>query len=93
MNLRDIVIFIIILAMLVVVVISQELAKLRPQLNSKYRFEWKKWNISKYKTLFSYIKMGKEMLTLGDIEMENNIFYTYKSPIFSGCRYWWNINV
>ena len=31
--------------------------------------------------------MGKEMLTLGDIEMENNTFYQYKSPIFSGCRY------
>ena len=31
--------------------------------------------------------MGKEMLTLGDIEMENNKFFHYKSPIFSGCRY------
>ena len=31
--------------------------------------------------------MGKEMLTPGDIEIEKNSFYHYKSPLFRGCRY------
>ena len=34
------------------------------------------------KNLFSYMKMGKDILTLGDIEIEKNKFYCYKSPIF-----------
>ena len=28
--------------------------------------------------------MGKEILTFGDIEIENKIFYHHKSPIFLG---------
>ena len=32
----------------------------------------------KIKNLFSYIKMGKKILTLGDIEVVENKFYHYK---------------
>ena len=40
-------------------------------------------NIIKYlKKLFSDIKMGEEMLTFGDIVIEKNKFYLYKSSIF-----------
>ena len=42
----------------------------------------KKWNIIKHKGLLSHIKMGKEILSFGEIEMEKHIFYRYKSPIF-----------
>ena len=42
----------------------------------------KKQNIVKQKNLLSYIKKGKEILTFGDIEIEKNKFYHYKSPIF-----------
>ena len=31
------------------------------------------------KNLFSYIKMGKEMLTLGNTEIEQNKFYRHKT--------------
>ena len=32
--------------------------------------------------------MGKEILTFGNIEIENNTFYPRKTPIFwGGCRY------
>ena len=41
----------------------------------------KKWNIIKHKRLLSRIKMGKEILTFGDIEIEKDIFYFYKSPV------------
>ena len=36
----------------------------------------------KHYNLLSYIKIGKEVLTFGDIEIENYKFYRYKSPIF-----------
>ena len=39
-------------------------------------------NIIKHKNLLSHIKMGKEILTFGDIEIEKNKFYCHKSPIF-----------
>ena len=42
----------------------------------------KKWNIIKHKTLLSHIKMGIEILTFGDIEVEKNKFYHNKTPIF-----------
>ena len=46
-------------------------------------FKWKKQNIIKTKKkIFSYIKMGKKILTFGDIEIEKNNFYLHKSPIF-----------
>ena len=32
--------------------------------------------------LFSYIKMGKETLTFGNIEIEKNKFYCHKNPNF-----------
>ena len=41
-----------------------------------------KWNIIKHKDLVSRIKMGKEILKLGDIDIEKNKFYCQKSPIF-----------
>ena len=34
----------------------------------------KKWNIIKHKNLLSLLKMGKEILTLGDIEIAKNKF-------------------
>ena len=46
-------------------------------------FEWKKRNIIKIKNkIFSYIKIGKKLLTFSDIEIEKNNFYLHKSPIF-----------
>ena len=36
------------------------------------------------KNLFSYIKMGKEILTFGNIEIEKKII----SYFFGRCRYW-----
>ena len=42
----------------------------------------KKWNITKNENLLSHIKMSKEILTIGDIEIEKNKFYRHKSPIF-----------
>ena len=42
----------------------------------------KKRNIIKHKTLLSHIKMGIEILTFGDIEVEKNKFYHNKTPIF-----------
>ena len=34
----------------------------------------KKWNIIKHKNLLSRIKMGKDTLTFGDIEIDKNKF-------------------
>ena len=34
------------------------------------------------KSLLSYIKMGKEILSFGDIEIEKNKFYCHKARIF-----------
>ena len=42
----------------------------------------KKKNIIKQNTLFSYIKIGKEILTFGDIEIKKNKSYRHKTPIF-----------
>ena len=42
----------------------------------------KKCNIIEYKNLFSYIKMVKETLRFGNIEIKKSIFHRYKSPIF-----------
>ena len=36
----------------------------------------------KHKILLSRIKMGKEILTFGNIEFEKNKFYRNKTPIF-----------
>ena len=35
----------------------------------------------KHKNLLSHIKVGKEILTLGDIEIEKNKFYSHKRPV------------
>ena len=43
----------------------------------------KKQNIIKHKNLLSHIKMGKEILTFGHIEIEKDKCYRYKSPIFT----------
>ena len=51
------------------------------KLNKKYRFEYKKQKIVKYENLFSNIKMGKEILTFGDIEIKK--FENFKSLFFS----------
>ena len=48
------------------------------------------WNM---KNLFPYMKIGKEILKFGDIEIEKNKFYRYKTPIFKKrCRYWESIS-
>ena len=36
----------------------------------------------KYKNLFSYIKMVKEILRFSNIKIEKKKFYRYNSPIF-----------
>ena len=35
----------------------------------------------KHKYLFSYVKMDKETLMFGNIEVEKNKFYRHKSPV------------
>ena len=40
--------------------------------NAKHRFDQRKQNIIKHKHLLSYIKMGKENLMFGDVEIEKN---------------------
>ena len=37
------------------------------------------WNI---KNIFSYVKMGEEIITFGNIEIKKIIFYRHKTPIF-----------
>ena len=49
---------------------------------AEYRFDQKKWNIIKHKNLWSHIKMSKEILTFGDIDVEEDKFYWHKRPIF-----------
>ena len=41
----------------------------------------------KCKYLLSHIKMGKEILMLGDIKTEKNKFYHHKSYFYKRCRY------
>ena len=36
----------------------------------------------KHKKLLPYIKMGKEIMTFSDIEIEKHKFHRYKNPIF-----------
>ena len=42
----------------------------------------KKWNIIEHRNLLSHIKMGKEILTLGDIEAEKKKFTAMKFIFF-----------
>ena len=42
----------------------------------------KKWNTIKHKNSLSRIKMVKQILTSGDIEITKNKFYRNKTPIF-----------
>ena len=42
----------------------------------------KKRNIIKHKNLLPHIKMGKEILMFGNIEIEKNKFYRHENPIF-----------
>ena len=39
------------------------------KLNAKYPFDRKEWDFIKLKNLASHIKMGKEILMFGDIEI------------------------
>ena len=61
--------------MLIIVALIGELVKMGHKLNAKYWFDWKKWNTIKRKNLLSNIKMGKEILTIGDIEIEKHILF------------------
>ena len=45
-------------------------------------------NIAKYKNLLLHIKMGKEIITFGDIEIEKHKLHRYKNPFFKWCRNW-----
>ena len=56
--------------------------KWRNKINVKYWFEWKKWYIIRQKKLFLQIKIDKEIITFGDIEIEKHKFYHHKTPIF-----------
>ena len=38
-------------------------------------------NFIKHKNSLSYIKIGKEILTFGNIEIEKNKFYRHKTPV------------
>ena len=40
------------------------------------------WNIIKHKNILSHIKMGREILTFVDIEIEKHKYFRYKNPIF-----------
>ena len=51
------------------------------KLNANCRFDRKKWNI-KHKNLLSRIKIGKEIVTFGNIEIEKTIFYLNRTPTF-----------
>ena len=52
------------------------------KLNAKCLFDGTKQNIKKHQKLLSHIKMEKEILTFGDIEIEKNKFDRHKSLIF-----------
>ena len=41
-----------------------------------------KWNPTKHKHLLWHIKMGKEVTTFGDTEVEKCKFHCYNNPIF-----------
>ena len=43
-----------------------------------------------YKTwkLLSHIKMGKQILTFSDLEIEKQKFQRYKNPFYRRFRYW-----
>ena len=43
---------------------------------------WKKEKIIKHKKLLSHIKVSKEILTFGNIEIEKDNYYRNKTPIF-----------
>ena len=74
----------------IIIRISKE--KWGQKLNAKCRFDWKTWNIIKHKSIASYIKMCKEILTFGDIEIEKKVFHK-KLPFFKRCRYWESISI
>ena len=57
---------------LIIAVLLAELAKVRPQTESK--MIKKKWNIIKHKNLSSLIKMGKVVLMFNDIEIKKSYF-------------------
>ena len=44
----------------------------------------KKQNLAEHKNLLSDIKMGKEILTFGHIEIKKKNFYHHKIPIILG---------
>ena len=58
-----------------------ELIKWGHQLNAKYRFDQKKWNIIKHKSLSSHARRREKSLTFGDTEIEENKFQYHKIPI------------
>ena len=41
----------------------------------------------KHKNLFKYIKIGKEILVFGNIEIEKSKFYCHITPILGRCKY------
>ena len=44
---------------------------------AKNRFDQKNWNFIKHKNFFISYKIGKEILTFGDFEIEKNKFYRH----------------
>ena len=45
-------------------------------INARCWFDRKKWNVIKHKNLLSHIKMGENILTFGDTEIEKKMDFT-----------------
>ena len=57
-------------------------------INARCWFDRKKRNVIKHKNLLSHIKMGENILTFGDTEIEKNGFHRNKTPIPLRDIYW-----
>ena len=52
------------------------------KVNAKFWFDRKKWSIIKHKNLLSLIKMGKENLSFGNMEMKKSKIYRHRVLFF-----------
>ena len=74
--------------MLVIAVLLAELGKMR-RLNLKIYLTKKGGTM---KQIYWCKKIGKEILMLGNIEIEKNKFTAIKIPFFKRCKYWENVS-
>ena len=68
----------------IIALFSRESGKVNRKFNTKIWFKRKSGTLENIKKIFSNKKIGKEILTLGDIQIEKNNFYRYKGSIFRG---------